>query len=258
MPLRPRLGGEFGGVRRRKTGRLRQGPLPGPVRPLPGPPAPRGDADDVERGEAYLARLRAVCETLDGQQIEREPRSRRLPRLAGRPRNVGIKIPQEYGGLGLSHGLLRPRPDGFPGIGAADYGALRVGAPVESAATRAGQDVRQRAAEAGGSCPAAPEGAITAFLLSPSPTSGPTRRRMSSPRPRSSDDGPLPPPRRRRAGDHERCDRGGSSSVMARVPSTRAGRGGMSTRFASRRPRPRASPSSVATRSWASRFSRTV
>ena len=37
-------------------------------------PHPRGDVEDVERGEAFLAELRAVCEKLDGQRIEREDR----------------------------------------------------------------------------------------------------------------------------------------------------------------------------------------
>src|SRR4051794_14923508 len=37
-------------------------------------PYPRGAAEDVERGEAFLATLRGVCERLDGERIEREDR----------------------------------------------------------------------------------------------------------------------------------------------------------------------------------------
>ena len=32
-------------------------------------PHPRGAAEDVERGEAFLATLRGVCERLDGERI---------------------------------------------------------------------------------------------------------------------------------------------------------------------------------------------
>src|SRR5688500_4322598 len=37
-------------------------------------PHPQGAPDDVARGEKFLAELRAVCEGLDGQRIEREAR----------------------------------------------------------------------------------------------------------------------------------------------------------------------------------------
>src|SRR5215218_585164 len=66
-------------------------------------PHPSGGADDVERGEAYLRQLRAVCEKLDGQEIEREDRipDDYLAALADIG-TFGIKIPQKYGGLGLT------------------------------------------------------------------------------------------------------------------------------------------------------------
>src|SRR5690242_13636253 len=35
-------------------------------------PHPRPDPDDEARGEAFLARLREVCATIDGARIERE------------------------------------------------------------------------------------------------------------------------------------------------------------------------------------------
>lgn len=66
-------------------------------------PFPAPKKDDGERGEKYLADLRAFLETIDGAALDKEP---------GMPENVhsglaqlgafGMKIPQEYGGLGLS------------------------------------------------------------------------------------------------------------------------------------------------------------
>ncbi len=66
-------------------------------------PHPRADADDTARGEAFLDRLRAYCETLDSGVIEREARIpdeyiNGLAELGV----FGMKIPREYGGLGLT------------------------------------------------------------------------------------------------------------------------------------------------------------
>ncbi|HEY6797551.1 MAG TPA: acyl-CoA dehydrogenase family protein [Kineosporiaceae bacterium] len=68
-------------------------------------PHPRSDPRDVAAGESFLARLKAFCETrCDGELIEREAR---IPDsvVAGLAEigAFGIKIPREYGGLGLSH-----------------------------------------------------------------------------------------------------------------------------------------------------------
>jgi alkylation response protein AidB-like acyl-CoA dehydrogenase len=66
-------------------------------------PHPQQDADDVERGEKFLADLHAYCETLDGGRIEREDR---IPDDYVAGFNAlgafGMKIPAEYGGLALS------------------------------------------------------------------------------------------------------------------------------------------------------------
>ncbi len=67
-------------------------------------PHPVGDPVGIERGEKFLAQLRAFCETaIDPYQIEREDR---IPdRVVQGLRDLGafgMKIPTEYGGLGLS------------------------------------------------------------------------------------------------------------------------------------------------------------
>ncbi|MFI8884434.1 acyl-CoA dehydrogenase family protein [Streptomyces sp. NPDC053813] len=67
-------------------------------------PHPLPPADDVRRGEAFLARLREFCETrIDGALIEREARIpdeviRGLKELGA----LGMKIDPQYGGLGLT------------------------------------------------------------------------------------------------------------------------------------------------------------
>lgn len=63
-----------------------------------------GDKDAVERGEAFLRRLRAFCETIDAARIEREARIpdeviNGFKQLGA----FGMKISAEYGGLGLSY-----------------------------------------------------------------------------------------------------------------------------------------------------------
>ncbi|MGW3115128.1 acyl-CoA dehydrogenase family protein [Streptomyces sp. NPDC001091] len=67
-------------------------------------PHPLPDAESVRRGEAFLAELRAFCETeIDAARIEREAR---IPDevVAGLKRlgALGMKIDTKYGGLGLS------------------------------------------------------------------------------------------------------------------------------------------------------------
>ncbi|HEX9624663.1 MAG TPA: acyl-CoA dehydrogenase family protein, partial [Streptosporangiaceae bacterium] len=68
-------------------------------------PHPRPRPEDVERGEPFLARLEAfVRDEIDGLQIERDDKipDRVLTGLAELG-CFGMKIPVEYGGLGLSH-----------------------------------------------------------------------------------------------------------------------------------------------------------
>ncbi|WP_424211516.1 acyl-CoA dehydrogenase family protein [Streptomyces sp. BI20] len=67
-------------------------------------PWPEPDAEENRRGEEFLARLRAFCESeIDGARIEREDRIpdetiRGLRELGA----LGMKIDPEYGGLGLT------------------------------------------------------------------------------------------------------------------------------------------------------------
>ncbi|GAA2020695.1 acyl-CoA dehydrogenase family protein [Nocardiopsis rhodophaea] len=66
-------------------------------------PYPRPDVAAERTGEEFLARLRKYCETIDAQRIEREECipdevMRGLKELGA----LGMKIPQAYGGLGLS------------------------------------------------------------------------------------------------------------------------------------------------------------
>ncbi|ACY96435.1 MULTISPECIES: acyl-CoA dehydrogenase family protein [Thermomonospora] len=67
-------------------------------------PHPRPSAQDTERGEAFLAKLREFCaEQVDPVRIEREAR---IPdEVVAGLREIGalgMKIPEKYGGLGLS------------------------------------------------------------------------------------------------------------------------------------------------------------
>ncbi|WP_269939808.1 acyl-CoA dehydrogenase family protein [Arthrobacter sp. HY1533] len=66
-------------------------------------PHPQSTLEDTERGEAFLEKVQAYAKTLDGPRIEREAK---IPDeyLAGLAELgvFGMKIPLEYGGLGLN------------------------------------------------------------------------------------------------------------------------------------------------------------
>ncbi|MEE2524611.1 acyl-CoA dehydrogenase family protein [Pseudarthrobacter sp. J75] len=66
-------------------------------------PWPQARADDVERGEAFMEGLTAFCRTMSGSRIEADARipDEYLKGLAELG-VFGVKIPREYGGLGLS------------------------------------------------------------------------------------------------------------------------------------------------------------
>ena len=140
-------------------------------------PHPRGAAQDIARGEAFLGELRAVCETLDGQRIEREDR---IPDEYVAALSVigtfGIKIPRQYGGLGLSMAYygkaLTLVGSVHPSIGALVSAHQSIGVP-EPVKMFGSEEQKQRF------LPRCAAGAITAFLLT-EPDVGSDPARMSS------------------------------------------------------------------------------
>jgi alkylation response protein AidB-like acyl-CoA dehydrogenase len=140
-------------------------------------PHPRGATADAVRGEAYLAELRAVCETMDGQLIEREDRipDEYVAALA-KIGTFGIKIPREYGGLGLSMSyygralMLVGSVHASLGAMISAHQSIGVPEPVKMFGT---EEQKQRF------LPRCAGGAITAFLLT-EPDVGSDPARMSS------------------------------------------------------------------------------
>ena len=140
-------------------------------------PHPRGAPEDAVRGEAYLAELRAVCETMEGQLIEREDRipDEYVAALADIG-TFGIKIPQEYGGLGLSMSyygralMLVGSVHASLGAMVSAHQSIGVPEPVKMFGT---EEQKQRF------LPRCAGGAITAFLLT-EPDVGSDPARMSS------------------------------------------------------------------------------
>ncbi|MDP3890266.1 acyl-CoA dehydrogenase family protein [Nocardioides sp.] len=140
-------------------------------------PHPRGDADAVARGEAYLAELRTVCATLDGQEIERDDQvpDRFIAALSDIG-TFGIKIPREYGGLGLTmtyYGrALMLLGSVHPSLGALVSAHQSIGVP-EPVKMFGNDEQKERF------LPRCAGGSITAFLLT-EPDVGSDPARMSS------------------------------------------------------------------------------
>jgi alkylation response protein AidB-like acyl-CoA dehydrogenase len=126
-------------------------------------PHPHGAADDIARGEEFLAKLRAYCETLDGGVIERESK---IPddyiKGFAELGVFGMKIPLEYGGLALSMSYygkaLMLLGSVHPSIGtlASAHQSIGVPEPVKMFGTQEQKEAF---------LPRCAEGAITAFLL---------------------------------------------------------------------------------------------
>ncbi|HEY8295300.1 MAG TPA: acyl-CoA dehydrogenase family protein [Micrococcaceae bacterium] len=126
-------------------------------------PHPQGRPDDVERGEAFLERLRPYCETMDSARIERDAL---IPDeyLAGLAELgvFGMKIPREYGGLGLTltyYGrALQLMGSVHPAFGAlvSAHQSIGVPEPVKVFGTEAQKKEY---------LPRCAAGAVTAFLL---------------------------------------------------------------------------------------------
>ncbi|HEV2779456.1 MAG TPA: acyl-CoA dehydrogenase family protein [Actinophytocola sp.] len=140
-------------------------------------PHPKPDPALAEKGERFLAKLREYCETLDGSVIEREDRIpddyvKGLAELGC----FGIKIPEEYGGLGLSQAAynraLMLVGGVHPSIGVllSAHQSIGVPEPLKLAGT---PEQKQKF------LPRCAKGAVTAFLLT-EPDVGSDPARMAS------------------------------------------------------------------------------
>ena len=140
-------------------------------------PHPRASADDIGRGDEFLAKLKALCAAMDGGKIERDDKIpdeylRDLAELGV----FGIKIPTEYGGLGLPMSYygkaLMLVGSVHPSLGAlvSAHQSIGVPEPVKMFGTaEQKQEFLPRCAT----------GAITAFLLT-EPDVGSDPARMAS------------------------------------------------------------------------------
>lgn len=140
-------------------------------------PWPTAKEDDVERGEAFMARLEAYARTMSGRVIEREDKipDEYLKGLADLGA-FGMKIPQEYGGLGLSlvyYGrALALLGSVHPSIGALLSAHQSIGVPEPVKVFGTPEQKREY-------LPRCAAGAITAFLLT-EPDVGSDPARMGS------------------------------------------------------------------------------
>ena len=138
-------------------------------------PTPR--PADVERGEAFMARLTEFARTMDGRVIEREAKIpdeyiRGLADLGV----FGMKIPEEYGGLGLSLAYygraLALLGSVHPSMGALLSAHQSIGVPEPVKVFGTEEQKREY-------LPRCAAGAITAFLLT-EPDVGSDPARMGS------------------------------------------------------------------------------
>ncbi|HJW00747.1 MAG TPA: acyl-CoA dehydrogenase family protein [Arthrobacter sp.] len=140
-------------------------------------PWPTAKEDDVERGEAFMARIEAYARTMSGRVIERDARipDEYLKGLADLG-VFGMKIPQEYGGLGLSlvyYGrALALLGSVHPSLGALLSAHQSIGVPEPVKVFGTPEQKREY-------LPRCAAGAITAFLLT-EPDVGSDPARMGS------------------------------------------------------------------------------
>jgi len=140
-------------------------------------PYPQAAPDDVARGEKFLAELRAVVEPIDGRRIERDDviRDEDIAALAA-VGAFGMKVPVEYGGLGLTTAYygraLMLVGSIHPSLGAllSAHQSIGVPQPVKMFGT---EDQKRRY------LPRCAAGAVTAFLLT-EPDVGSDPARLSS------------------------------------------------------------------------------
>ncbi|WP_458112396.1 acyl-CoA dehydrogenase family protein [Arthrobacter sp. R1-13] len=140
-------------------------------------PWPEAKPDDVERGEAFMVRLTEYCKAMSGRVIERDAK---IPDeyIAGLSELgvFGMKIPREYGGLGLSL-VYYGRALGLMGSVHPSLGALlsahqSIGVPEPVKVFGTPEQKREY-------LPRCAAGAITAFLLT-EPDVGSDPARMGS------------------------------------------------------------------------------
>jgi alkylation response protein AidB-like acyl-CoA dehydrogenase len=187
-------------------------------------PHPQPDSDSALRGDAFLASLTAYCEELDGGRIEREDRIPDEYIEGFTSLGVfGIKIPREYGGLGLPlvyYGrALMVLGSVHPSIGALVSAHQSIGVPEPVHMFGTEEQKREF-------LPRCAAGAISAFLLT-EPDVGSDPARMTSTATLSADgssylidgvklwttNGPIAE----------------LLAVMAKVPAHDGGRGGITT-----------------------------
>ncbi|MCA1005476.1 acyl-CoA dehydrogenase family protein [Rhodococcus hoagii] len=126
-------------------------------------PFPRPDADEAARTDAFVAELERYCRGLDGSVIERDAR---IPDdyVAGLAELgcFGLKVPVEYGGLGLSqvayNRALMVVSSVHPSLGALLSAHQSIGVPEPL--KLAGTDEQKKKF-----LPRCAKGAISAFLL---------------------------------------------------------------------------------------------
>ncbi len=148
-------------------------------------PHPRATPEDQARGEEFLVKLREVCQGIDGARIEREDRipDEVLKELADLGA-FGMKIPREYGGLGLTMSAygraLMLVGSAHPSIGAllSAHQSIGVPEPVKLVGTH---EQKQKF------LPRCASGAISAFLLTEPDVGSDPARMASTARP--TDDG---------------------------------------------------------------------
>jgi alkylation response protein AidB-like acyl-CoA dehydrogenase len=140
-------------------------------------PHPMPDAESTKKADEFLTRLREYCETLDGTVIERESRIpdeyvKGLAELGC----FGIKIPEEYGGLGLTqvayNKALMMVGGVHPTIGVLLSAHQSIGVPEPLKLAGTPEQKRQF-------LPRCAKGAVTAFLLT-EPDVGSDPARMAS------------------------------------------------------------------------------
>ncbi len=148
-------------------------------------PHPRGEGEAVAEGDEFISKLEEFCRTLDGRKIERESLIpdeyiKGLSDLGV----FGMKIPKEYGGLGLSmlhYGrALMLIGSVHPSMGALVSAHMSIGVPEPVKMFGTDEQKREYLTRCA-------DGAITAFLLT-EPDVGSDPARMGSTA-RLSDDG---------------------------------------------------------------------